>query len=74
MELLIRRAQQKQAPVASFKLLELHGGFHGDTQKWMVQNGKSQSKVDDDWGYPPRLGKPEELEVCSWENPEVGGI
>ena len=31
------------------------GGFHshGGTQKcWLVYNGKSQTKMDDDWGYP----------------------
>ena len=24
----------------------------GLPQKWMVYKGKSQSKMDDDWGYP----------------------
>ena len=24
----------------------------GGTPKWMVDKGKSESKMDDDWGYP----------------------
>ena len=28
--------------------VSINGGAH----KWMVYSGKSQSKMDDDWGYP----------------------
>ena len=36
-----------------------YGGFHSHgTLKCMASMGKSQSKMDDDWGYPNDLGNP----------------
>jgi hypothetical protein len=37
-----------------WKILVVH-------QKWMVYKGTSQSKVDDDWGYPHDLGNLHDL-------------
>ena len=35
----------------------LYGGFHKwGYPKWMVYNGKSQTKMDENWGYPCDLG------------------
>ena len=33
-------------------------GVPSGTAKWMVNKGKSQSEMDDDWGYPYDLGTP----------------
>ena len=30
--------------------------INGGTPKWMVYNGKSQQKMDENWGYPYDLG------------------
>ena len=37
-----------------------YGGFHkwGTPNSWMVYSGKSQSKMDENWGYPYDLGNP----------------
>ena len=39
--------------------------FHqwGYLNSWMIYSGKSQTKMDDDWGYPMNLGK---YLGCNW--------
>ena len=46
------KVERRRKPWDGYSMI--FGGFHshGGTQKWLVYDGKSKSKMDDDWGYP----------------------
>ena len=52
----------------SFSEIDPGGGFlsHGGTPKWLAYKGKSQSKMDDNWGYPYSRKPPLKLDIAGY--------
>ena len=71
MELLIRRAQQKQAQVGG-NCWNYMGSMGIPKNGWFIMENPNLKWMI--WGYPHDLGNLEKMEVCPWENPEVAGI